>query len=126
MHHKENLAHHNEEEPPLAATRESPHAATDPTQPKINKQTNKTPKKSKKKKKRILDGFFLNMIKKKIYIYIYIYIYVYIYMYTLFLKTSHFLNWETLQVFSLSPETGKDAHYLHYWSTLYQGYLEID
>ena len=38
-HRNEKPTHRNEEQPPLAATRESPCA--DPTQPKTNKQTNK-------------------------------------------------------------------------------------
>ena len=37
-HHKEKPVHRNEEQLPLATTRESPHAShEDPTQPKINK-----------------------------------------------------------------------------------------
>ena len=36
-HRNEKLAHHNEEQPPLTATREKPaHSNEDPTQPKIN------------------------------------------------------------------------------------------
>ena len=36
-HDSERPAHRDEEWPPLAATRESPHRNEDPTQPKINK-----------------------------------------------------------------------------------------